>query len=138
VEWFLVLLWLLVQWLSVVPCCWCRRWFVRALVGAMVGAMLLLLAELYELFTRVESPAVAIVSVFLVGIEELTVALEEPFSILPMQKFCDGVKDSCFDMKTAMEQHWANPKRALRTLRTSGSWFINMVAKILLYSTSRK
>jgi hypothetical protein len=25
------------------------------------------------------------------GIEELSIQLEEPFSILPMQRFCDGI-----------------------------------------------
>jgi predicted membrane chloride channel (bestrophin family) len=39
-------------------------------------------------------PAAAILSLFLFGIEELAVQLEEPFSILPMQKFCDEIRDS--------------------------------------------
>jgi hypothetical protein len=37
-------------------------------------------------------PAAAIVSLFLFGIAELAVQLEEPFSILPLQSFCDSVK----------------------------------------------
>jgi ion channel-forming bestrophin family protein len=69
--------------------------------------MLLLPAAFYEPFTSAKLsgtflfkgfaviPAVAIVAIFLFGIEELAVALEEPFSILPLQKFCDGVKESC-------------------------------------------
>jgi len=40
-------------------------------------------------------PAVALVSIFLFGIAELAVQLEEPFSILPLQHFCDEVRDSC-------------------------------------------
>ena len=40
-------------------------------------------------------PAVTLVAIFLYGIEELAVQLEEPFSILPLQQFCDEVKDSC-------------------------------------------
>jgi hypothetical protein len=36
----------------------------------------------------------AILSLFLFGIKELAVQLEEPFSILPMQKFCDEIRDS--------------------------------------------
>lgn len=36
-------------------------------------------------------PAMAMLSFFLFGIEELAVQLEEPFSILPMQRFCDGI-----------------------------------------------
>jgi len=39
-------------------------------------------------------PATAIVGLFLFGIEELAMQLEEPFSILPMQKFCDDVRRS--------------------------------------------
>jgi len=39
-------------------------------------------------------PATACVGLFLFGIEELAIQLEEPFSILPMQKFCDGVRQS--------------------------------------------
>lgn len=39
-------------------------------------------------------PATAIVGLFLFGIEELAMQLEEPFSILPMQKFCDSVQTS--------------------------------------------
>jgi predicted membrane chloride channel (bestrophin family) len=69
--------------------------------------MILLPAALYEPFASEETsgmflvtgfsviPTVAIVAVFLFGIEELAVQLEEPFGILPMQKFCDEVKDSC-------------------------------------------
>jgi putative membrane protein len=36
-------------------------------------------------------PASAMLALFMFGIEELAVQLEEPFSILPMQRFCDGV-----------------------------------------------
>ena len=36
-------------------------------------------------------PAVAILSTFLLGIEELATQLEEPFTILPMQGFCDKI-----------------------------------------------
>ncbi len=39
-------------------------------------------------------PATAILGLFLFGIDELALQLEEPFSILPMQKFCDKVKNS--------------------------------------------
>jgi len=61
--------------------------------------MLLLPLAMYEPFMSRDSaifalpmiPAAAILSVFLFGIEELAVQLEEPFSILPMQQFCDGI-----------------------------------------------
>ena len=35
-------------------------------------------------------PSCAIISFFLLGIEELGSQLEEPFGILPMEAFCDG------------------------------------------------
>ena len=41
----------------------------------------------------------ALISGFLFGIEELAVTLEEPFSILPMQRFCDNIKQSTDLMK---------------------------------------
>ncbi|KAL3905732.1 MAG: hypothetical protein SGARI_004319, partial [Bacillariaceae sp.] len=43
-------------------------------------------------------PASALVALFLFGIEELAVQLEEPFSILPMQNFCDEIKDTAEGM----------------------------------------
>ena len=72
--------------------------------------LLLLPAALYEPFCHAKImaspfwlnikglaviPTVAIVAIFFFGIEELALALEEPFSILPMQAFCNGVKESC-------------------------------------------
>jgi predicted membrane chloride channel (bestrophin family) len=36
-------------------------------------------------------PATALVSLFLIGIEELANQMEEPFTILPMQAFCDKI-----------------------------------------------
>ena len=75
--------------------------------------MLLVPASLYNTFASVQSgtngvdtapwlqvhglamiPAVALMALFLFGIEELAVQLEEPFGILPMQKFCDGILES--------------------------------------------
>lgn len=35
-------------------------------------------------------PAVLVIGVFLLGIEELATQMEEPFSILPMEKMCEG------------------------------------------------
>lgn len=39
-------------------------------------------------------PASSILAFFLFGVDELSVQLEEPFSILPMKYFCDGVYNS--------------------------------------------
>jgi len=43
-------------------------------------------------------PATAAVSVFLFGIEELATQLEEPFTILPMQAFCDKIYNWCTEI----------------------------------------
>mmetsp|Transcript_34758 Transcript_34758/g.51154 ORF Transcript_34758/g.51154 Transcript_34758/m.51154 type:complete len:426 (+) Transcript_34758:75-1352(+) len=40
-------------------------------------------------------PATALISLFLFGIEELATQLEEPFTILPMQGFCDKIGGWC-------------------------------------------
>lgn len=40
-------------------------------------------------------PSVSILSVFLFGIEELSAQMEEPFTILPMQGFCDKIGNWC-------------------------------------------
>lgn len=69
--------------------------------------MMLLPAALYQIFVESNAPttflnlqclpiipATVIVGIFLFGIDELAMQLEEPFSILPMQKFCNQVKDS--------------------------------------------
>jgi len=40
-------------------------------------------------------PATLLISVFLFGIEELATQLEEPFTILPMQGFCDKIGANC-------------------------------------------
>mmetsp|Transcript_6893 Transcript_6893/g.10989 ORF Transcript_6893/g.10989 Transcript_6893/m.10989 type:complete len:403 (-) Transcript_6893:609-1817(-) len=43
-------------------------------------------------------PASALIATFLLGIEELGVQLEEPFSILPMEVMGDGIEGSCKEM----------------------------------------
>jgi putative membrane protein len=40
-------------------------------------------------------PATSFISLFLFGIEELATQLEEPFTILPMQGFCDKIGANC-------------------------------------------
>jgi putative membrane protein len=58
--------------------------------------MLLIPFAMYEDFAKTPDlallvPASAMLALFMFGIEELAVQLEEPFSILPMQRFCDGI-----------------------------------------------
>jgi len=45
-------------------------------------------------------PATALISLFLFGIEELATQLEEPFTILPMQGFCDKIGANCNEIVT--------------------------------------
>jgi len=62
--------------------------------------LLLLPLALYDPFNGswnhiAEIPAIALASVFMFGIEELATQLEEPFTILPMQAFCDNIGRWC-------------------------------------------
>jgi len=43
-------------------------------------------------------PATAAVSVFMFGIDEIATQLEEPFTILPMQAFCDKIYNWCMEI----------------------------------------
>ena len=43
-------------------------------------------------------PATAVLSTCLFGIDELATQLEEPFTILPMQAFCDKIYDACTEI----------------------------------------
>lgn len=57
---------------------------------------LLLPFALYSVFSGTSEelavlPGSAILAFFLFGVDELAMQLEEPFSILPMQTFCDEV-----------------------------------------------
>jgi putative membrane protein len=55
-------------------------------------------------------PASAMLAFFMFGIEELAVQLEEPFSILPMQRFCDGILKACIGLRD-----WSVDSRASNT-----------------------
>jgi predicted membrane chloride channel (bestrophin family) len=43
-------------------------------------------------------PIAAVISVFLFGIDEIATQLEEPFTILPMQAFCDKIYNWCMEI----------------------------------------
>ena len=45
-------------------------------------------------------PVTVVLSMFLFGIEELATQLEEPFTILPMQAFCDKIYNWCNEIMT--------------------------------------
>jgi putative membrane protein len=78
--------------------------------------MLLLPFAMYEEFAKTSDlalpliPASAMLAFFMFGIEELAVQLEEPFSILPMQRFCDGILKACIGLRD-----WSVDSRASNT-----------------------
>ena len=43
-------------------------------------------------------PAIILISIFLFGIEEIGTQLEEPFTVLPMQAFCDKIYNWCTEI----------------------------------------
>ena len=45
-------------------------------------------------------PVTGILSMFLFGIEELATQLEEPFTVLPMQGFCDKIYNWITEIST--------------------------------------
>jgi putative membrane protein len=67
--------------------------------------MLLIPFSMYQDFAKTSDlalpliPASAMLALFMFGIEELAVQLEEPFSILPMQRFCDGILQASTGLK---------------------------------------
>lgn len=69
-----------------------------------VGIWLLLLPlALYDAYSYswnhiVMIPATFVTSAFLLGVEELATQLEEPFTILPMQAFCDKIYNWCMEI----------------------------------------
>ena len=65
--------------------------------------LLLIPLALYEPFSGSWNhidmiPATAVISVFLFGIEESATQMEEPFTILPMQDFCDKIYIWCTEI----------------------------------------
>lgn len=49
-------------------------------------------------------PAEAMIAFFLFGIEEVGIQIEEPFSILPLEAFCNGAISACAQEMLAAEQ----------------------------------
>ena len=43
-------------------------------------------------------PTITVISVMLFGIEEIATQLEEPFTVLPMQAFCDKIYNWCMEI----------------------------------------
>jgi putative membrane protein len=65
--------------------------------------LLLLPLGLYDVFSSSWNhaamiPAIAVISTMLFGIEEIGTQLEEPFTVLPMQAFCDKIYNWCMEI----------------------------------------
>jgi len=70
-----------------------------------------LLALPFALYTQMEPhwllvPVCSIIASFIFGIEELGVLIEEPFSVLPLQKMADGIKASIFEALEIDKKTW--------------------------------
>uniref|UniRef100_A0A7S4T2M8 Bestrophin homolog n=1 Tax=Ditylum brightwellii TaxID=49249 RepID=A0A7S4T2M8_9STRA len=80
--------------------------------------MLLMPLAVHDEFQRVLQtglaviPTAAVLSLFLFGIEELAVQLEEPFTILPLQKYCDEIMQS---NKVMIE--WGTKSRKMKSVK---------------------
>lgn len=61
-------------------------------------------------------PVTDLIAFFLLGIEEIGIQIEEPFSILPLEAFCDGaiaaVGEELIEQKKAKELDFSNPAAA--------------------------
>ena len=68
-------------------------------------------------------PATAMLSVFLFGIEELATQLEEPFTILPMQAFCDKIYNWCREI---MSWQPGDNGREMRPVRPEHAYFVQV------------
>jgi len=93
-----------------------------------IGWLLFLPLALYDPFAGswnhiMMIPASSLLSVFLFGIEELATQLEEPFTILPMQAFCDKIYNWCMEIVS-----WSpgdNGSLKMRTPRPEHSLFVD-------------
>lgn len=92
--------------------------------------LLLLPAALYDPFKATWNhigmiPSTAIISLFLFGIEELATQMEEPFTILPMQAFCDKIGNWCNEIVS-----WEDGDNGIQTRKSyqghSAVYFENM------------
>eukprot|EP00560_Eucampia_antarctica_P007426 CAMPEP_0197823046 /NCGR_PEP_ID=MMETSP1437-20131217/358_1 /TAXON_ID=49252 ORGANISM="Eucampia antarctica, Strain CCMP1452" /NCGR_SAMPLE_ID=MMETSP1437 /ASSEMBLY_ACC=CAM_ASM_001096 /LENGTH=460 /DNA_ID=CAMNT_0043421999 /DNA_START=104 /DNA_END=1486 /DNA_ORIENTATION=+ len=59
-------------------------------------------------------PATAVISTMLFGIEEIGTQLEEPFTVLPMQAFCDKIYNWCMEIVSWNPGDNGRPMRPVR------------------------
>ena len=74
-------------------------------------------------------PATAFISVCLFGIEELATQLEEPFTILPMQGFCDKIGANCDEIVSWAGQG-SDEEEALASTAAAVETGYDQVAKV--------
>ena len=56
-------------------------------------------------------PSVVVISTTLFGIEEIGTQLEEPFTVLPMQAFCDKIYNWCTEIVSWSPGDYGRPMR---------------------------
>jgi ion channel-forming bestrophin family protein len=76
-------------------------------------------------------PATTVISVMLFGIEEIGTQLEEPFTVLPMQSFCDKIYNWCMEIAKWSPGDNGRPMKALKT-EVSVQQVLNLVIVLLL------
>lgn len=59
-------------------------------------------------------PAMTVIAVMLFGIEEIGTQLEEPFTVLPMQAFCDKIYNWCVEIMSWAPGDNGRPMKALK------------------------
>lgn len=67
-------------------------------------------------------PATFLIALFMFGIEELATQLEEPFTILPMQAFCDKIYNWCMEI---MSWSPGDNGRQLKPIKPEHKYFHN-------------
>ena len=67
-------------------------------------------------------PAISVVAIMLFGIEEIGTQLEEPFTVLPMQSFCDKIYNWCMEISS-----WSpgDNGRSLKAVEPQHAFFVN-------------
>jgi len=67
-------------------------------------------------------PAMVVISTMLFGIEEIGTQLEEPFTVLPMQAFCDKIYNWCMEIVS-----WSpgDNGRPMKQIRSEHAYFTN-------------
>lgn len=99
----------------------------RHLARFLATWMFLLPFALYDAFSSSWNhtgmiPAMTVIAIMLFGIEEIGTQLEEPFTVLPMQPFCDKIYNWCMEISS-----WApgDNGRALQPIEPQHAYFVN-------------